>query len=123
MINYTFCRSKFIFFCINCSFKKFFENKYETVEDYLTDLERVIDTHIEHFHIGKIMEIDALKEISAAVHKFNENSIDVKLHNPSALEDITTIDDIIVDNQELGEDNVTINSEISKHIPVTGSLL
>ena len=103
--------------------KKFFENKYETVEDYLTDLERVIDTHIEHFHIGKIMEIDALKEISAAVHKYNENSIDVKLHNPSALEDITTIDDIIVDNQELGEDNVTINSEISKHIPVTGPLL
>ena len=108
---------------IDSTYKKLRNDEYETVEHHLTDLEAVINTHIEHFHINKISEEDALFQVSQAVKEYNQQSTDVKLHNPSTLEDITYIDDIIVDTQELGEDNVTINSEISKHIPVTRSLL
>ncbi len=106
---------------LETALRKRSDYKFETTEEFLSELESVINTNIESFNVGDTKHELALKEINQAVTLYNEESTDVKLHNPPTLEDITTIDDIVVE-QELGELDEPDYSKISKHIPVTESL-
>jgi len=106
---------------LETALRKRSDYKFETLEEFLSELEDVINTNIESFNVGDTIHEQALKEINQAVRLYNEESTDVKLHNPPTLENITTIDDIVVE-QEPGELDEPDYSEISKHIPVTESL-
>ena len=106
---------------LETALRKRSDYKFETPEEFLSELESVINTNIESFNVDETKHEEALKEINQAVTLYNEESTDVKLHNPPTLEDITTIDDIVVE-QEIGELDEPDYSKISKHIPVTESL-
>lgn len=99
--------------------KKLLKDGFETPEDYLTMLESVIESQIDHYHAGNVEEKDALEQVNKCIKEYNQHSQMLKMHQPSMMRDILTIDDLII--QE-GETNELDYNSISEHIPSTGPL-
>tara|TARA_R100000234_G_scaffold120092_1_gene105353 strand:+ start:1096 stop:2172 length:1077 start_codon:yes stop_codon:yes gene_type:complete len=100
--------------------KKLLKDGFETTEDYLTMLEQVIESQIDHYHAGNVEEKDALEQVNKCIEEYNQHSQMLKMHQPAMMRDILTIDDLIIQEGETDEFDY---DSISEHIPSTGSLL